>query len=143
MTQDDIVLVQQSWRKALVRKDSVANAFYLKLFEFDPAMEVIFEKDMRDSGRKLVHLISAVVRGLDRIEFLLPAVRDFGRRQAAVGIREEHYGAVATALLWSLEQTLEEDFTADVKAAWIVTYGVLSQTMRAREEIAVEEYATR
>jgi hemoglobin-like flavoprotein len=130
MTQDDIVLVQQSWRKALIRKDSVANAFYLKLFEFDPAMEMLFEKDRRDNGRKLLHLITAVVRGLDRIEFLLPAVRDFGRRQAAVGIREEHYGAVATSLLWSLEHALESEFTVEIKSAWIVTYGVLSQTMR-------------
>jgi len=130
MTQDDIVLVQQSWRKALGRKDSVADAFYLKLTELDPAMLAPFERDMRARGPKLVHLITAVVRGLDRVEFLLPAVRDFGRRQAAVGMKDEHYGAVATALLWSLEQALESDFTAEVKSAWIVTYGVLSQTMR-------------
>ena len=92
-----------------------------------------FAKDMRDHGPKLVHLITAVVRGLDRIEFLLPAVRDFGRRQALIGMKEEHYGAVATALLWSLEQALDGEFTAEVKSAWIVTYGILSQTMRARE----------
>ena len=130
MTQDDIVLVQQSWRKALGQKDSVADAFYLKLFELEPTLEAQFEKDMRGHGPKLVHLISAVVRGLDRVEFLLPAVRDFGRRQAAVGLRDEHYGAVANALLWSLEHALAAEFTAEVKSAWIVTYGVLSQTMR-------------
>jgi hemoglobin-like flavoprotein len=131
MTQDDIVLVQQSWRKALGRKDSVANAFYPKLFELDPALQPLFEADMRDQGRKLVHLITAVVRGLDRVEFLLTAVREFGRRQSSLGIRDEHYGTVATALLWSLEQALEEEFTLQVKAAWVVTYGVLSQTMTA------------
>ena len=130
MTQDDIVLVQQSWRKALGSKDSVADAFYLKLFELDPALQALFENDMRDHGRKLVHLITAVVRGLDRVEFLLPAVREFGRRQASLGMKDEHYGTVATALLWSLEQALGEEFTPQVKSAWIVTYGVLSQTMR-------------
>lgn len=134
MTQDDIVLVQQSWRKALESKDAVAQAFYLKLFELDPALQLLFENDMRDQGRKLVHLITAVVRGLDRVEFLLPAVREFGRRQASLGMNDEHYGHIATALLHSLEQQLGGEFTAPVRSAWIVTYGVLSQTMR--------EYAT-
>lgn len=130
MTQDDIVLVQQSWRKALDARDSVAETFYLKLFELDPTLKELFESDSHDHGRKLVHLITAVVRGLDRVEFLLPAVREFGRRQSALGMKDEHYGAVATALLWSLELALREEFTPQVKSAWIVTYGVLSQTMR-------------
>ena len=133
MTQDDIVLVQQSWRQALGRKDSVADAFYLKLFELDPGLQRFFELDRRDHGPKLIHLITAIVRGLDRVEFLLPAVRDFGRRQALLGLRDEHYGTVTTALLWSLEQALNGEFTPEVKSAWIVTYGVLSQTMRASD----------
>ena len=131
MTQDDIVLVQQSWRKALGNRDSVAATFYPKLFELDATLQPLFEADMRDNGRKLVHLITTVVRGLDRVEFLLPAVRDYGRRQSKSGIRDEHHGAVATALLWSLERTLDGEFTPQVKSAWIVTYGLLSQTMRA------------
>jgi nitric oxide dioxygenase len=130
MTQDDIVLVQQSWRKALENKDSVAAAFYPKLFELDATLQPLLESDMRDSGRKLLHLITTVVRGLDRVEFLLPAVRDFGRRQSKYNITEGHHSAVANALLWSLEHTLYGEFTPQVKSAWIVTYGVLSQTMR-------------
>jgi nitric oxide dioxygenase len=130
MTQDDIVLVQESWRKALGNKDSVAATFYPKLFELDATLQPLFEADARENGRKLVHLITTVVRGLDKVEFLLPAVREFGRRQSKIGIREDHHGAVATALLWSLEQTLNGEFTPQVKTAWIVTYGVLSQTMR-------------
>jgi nitric oxide dioxygenase len=131
MTQDDIVLVQQSWRKALGNKDSVAAAFYPKLFELDATLEPLFAADMRDNGRKLLHLITTVVRGLDRVEFLLPAVREFGRRQSKIGMKDEHYGAVATALLWSLERTLNGEFTPQVKSAWIVTYGVLAQTIRS------------
>ena len=70
------------------------------------------------------------MRGLDRLDALLPVVRDLGMRHVAYGVRDEHYGTVGMALLWTLEQALRDDFTPEVKSAWIKTYGVLSQTMR-------------
>ena len=36
MTNQDILLVQLSWRKVLPIKDAAAELFYLKLFELDP-----------------------------------------------------------------------------------------------------------
>ena len=36
---------------------------------------------------------------------------------------------IGAALIWTLEQGLGEAFTADVKAAWVEVYGVLSRTM--------------
>jgi hemoglobin-like flavoprotein len=77
-----------------------------------------------------MQMVTAAVRGLDRLDALLPVVRELGSRHGAYGVRDEHYGTVATALLWTLEQGLGEEFTPEVKSAWIKTYGVLSQTMR-------------
>jgi hemoglobin-like flavoprotein len=130
MTNEDILLVQLSWRKVLPIKDDVAELFYLKLFELDPALRALFSGDMEQQGAKLVQMITAAVRGLDRMDALLPVVRELGMRHAAYGVRDEHFGTVGTALLWTLEQTLRADFTPEVKSAWIKTYGVLSQPMR-------------
>ena len=138
MTHEDILLVQLSWRKALPDKDAVAELFYRRLFELDPALRSLFVEDMEQQGVRLMHLITAAVRGLDRLDALLPVVRDLGIRQAAHGVRDEHYGTVATALIWALEQALRKEFTPDVKVAWIKAYGVLSQTMR---EAAANEVA--
>ena len=131
MTNEDILLVQLSWRKVLPIKDTFAELFYLKLFEIDPALRPLFTDDLEQQGEKLVQMISAAVRGLERLDALLPVVRELGVRHNVYGVREEHYGPVGTALLWTLEQALRADFTSEVKSAWIKTYGVLSQTMRA------------
>jgi hypothetical protein len=37
---------------------------------------------------------------------------------------------VATALFWTLETALLNDFTEAVKSAWLKTLGLLSQTLR-------------
>ena len=131
MTHDDIHYVQHSWRKVLPMKETAAALFYRKLFQLDPPLRALFSHDMDQQGAKLMQMITATVRGLDRLDILLPVVRELGTRHLSYGVREEHYGPVGTALLWTLEQALREQFTPEVKSAWIKTYGVLSQTMRA------------
>lgn len=130
MTNEDILLVQLSWRKVLPVKEDLAELFYLKLFELDPALRALFREDMEQQGTKLVQMLTAAVRALDRMDALLPVVSELGMRHAAYGVRDAHYGTVGTALLWTLEQVLRADFTPEVKSAWIKTYGVLSQPMR-------------
>jgi len=58
-------------------------------------------------------------------------VQDPGRRHATYGVKDEDYGTVATALVWTLEQCLGAAFTEPVKAAWIKTYTVLADTMKS------------
>lgn len=130
MTNDDILLVQLSWQKVLPIKDTIVESFYLKLFELDPALRPLFSDDLEQHGAKLIQIITAAVRALDQLDALRPVVRDLGMRHLADGIRDEHYGTVAIAWLWALEQALPTEFTPAVKSAWIKTYGVLSQTMR-------------
>ena len=130
MTQEDIQYVQHSWLKVLPRKETAAALFYRKLFQLDPSLRALFTHDMDQQGAKLTQMITAAVRALDRLDMLLPVVRELGSRHLTYGVREEHYGPVGTALLWALEQALREQFTPEVKSAWIKTYGVLSQTMR-------------
>jgi hemoglobin-like flavoprotein len=130
MTNEDILLVQSSWRKVLLKKYAVAELFYLKLFETDPSLRALFNGDMEQQGKKLMQMIGAAVRGLDRLDALLPVVRELGTRHVAYGVSDDQYGTVGTALLWTLETVLRKDFTPEVKSAWIKTYGVLSHTMR-------------
>ncbi len=75
--------------------------------------------------------MDATVQGLDRVDVLLPVVRELGLRHPRFGDSDEHHATIAVALFWTLEKCLRDDFTPQVRSAWIKTYGVLSQTMRA------------
>ena len=61
---------------------------------------------------------------------LVPAVESLGVRHAGYGVVDKHYGTVAEALLWALEQGLGDTFTAEVKAAWTEIYGLLATVMK-------------
>ena len=130
MTPKQIELVQGSWKKVLPIADTAAGIFYAKLFDLDPALKGLFKSDMKEQGRKLMSMISVAVAGLTRLESIVPAVQDLGRRHVKYGVKDKHYDTVAAALVFTLEKGLGEAFTPEVKEAWVTTYGVLSTTMK-------------
>jgi hemoglobin-like flavoprotein len=130
MTEEQVFLVQKSWRQVVPIADTAAEMFYTKLFSLDPSLKVLFKGDMKAQGRKLMTMIGTAVGGLGRLDSLVPAVQDLGRRHVNYGVRDRDYDTVGAALLWTLEQGLGEAFTPDVKGAWVGVYGVLAGTMK-------------
>jgi hemoglobin-like flavoprotein len=130
MNPDEIALVQGTWRQVVPIKETAAELFYGKLFELDQTLKPLFEGDIKEQGRKLMTMITIAVNGLTQLDALVPAVQDLGRRHAAHSFQDVPYGAVADALLWTLEEGLGAAFTPEVKAAWSKAYGVLADTMR-------------
>jgi hemoglobin-like flavoprotein len=130
MTPEQVSLVQNSFEKVRPIAETAAQLFYDRLFEIAPEVQPLFTGDIKEQGRKLMTMLATAVASLDKIDQILPAVQELGRRHGTYGVRDEHYGLVGEALLWTLERGLGNDFTPDVKDAWAVVYGTLAQTMQ-------------
>lgn len=131
MTPEQKVLVQKSFEKVQPIADVAAQLFYNRLFELDPALRHLFKGDMKEQGQKLMNMLQIAVRGLDRMEQLVPAVSALGQRHASYNVKPEHYTTVGSALIWTLEQGLGEDFTPETREAWITVYEVLTGVMKS------------
>jgi hemoglobin-like flavoprotein len=131
MTPRQVELVQQSWAKVVPIKDEAAQIFYAKLFDANPGLQLLFKGDMAEQGRELMSMITTAVNGLSRLDAIVPAVQDLGRRHKEYGVGDGDYDTVGAALIDTLRVGLGADFTDEVMAAWIATYGVLAGTMRA------------
>ena len=136
MTSEQKVLVQSTFAKVAPIADTAAAMFYTRLFELDPSLRVLFTADLTEQGRKLMQMIAVAVNGLDRLDELVPAVRQLGVRHARYGVQDQHYDTVAEALLWTLQRGLGSDFTPAVKDAWTAVYGVLAATMKEAAAVA-------
>ena len=137
MTPDQIALVQGTWARVVPIKETAAELFYGRLFELDPRLRALFKGDIKEQGRKLMAMINVAVGSLDKLDAIVPAVKDLGRRHDGYGVKPQDYATVATALLWTLEKGLGDAFTPAVKAAWTETYTVLAKTMQTAEAPAV------
>ena len=131
MTPTQKELVQMTWEQVVPISDTAADLFYGRLFELDPQLRLLFKTDMKEQGKKLMQMITAAVRGLDKLDEIVPTVQSLGKRHAGYGVEDSHYDTVGVALLWTLEQGLGETFTREVEEAWTVVYDVLATTMKA------------
>ncbi len=130
MQTSTIQLVQTSFALIAPIADIAADLFYARLFELDSSLRPMFPGDLREQKKKLMTMLTVAVNGLTRLDQIVPAVQDLGRRHAGYGVRVEYYNTVATALLWTLEQGLGDAFTPDLRDAWIETYTLLATTMQ-------------
>ena len=130
MTPETISLVKDSWTKVEPISEQAAGLFYGRLFEVYPEVKPLFRGDMKEQGRKLMAMINTAVNALDRLESMVPAIKSMGVRHAGYGVKAEDYGKVADALLWTLGQGLGDEFTPEVKGAWVAVYTALADTMQ-------------
>jgi len=131
MTPEEIKLVKDSWAKVVPISETAAELFYGKLFELDPGVRAMFKGDMKEQGRKLMAILNTAVNALDKLDTIVPAVQDMGRRHVGYGVKDEHYDTVGEALIWTLGEGLKDAFTEDTKAAWIKVYTLVADTMKA------------
>jgi hemoglobin-like flavoprotein len=130
MTNDQVLLVQQTFVKVAPVADQAAAMFYKRLFELDPSARALFKIDLTEQGKKLMQMIGIAVAGLSKPESIKAAVEDLGRRHVGYGVTDAQYDTVGAALLWTLGQGLGPAFTKDVEAAWTEAYTLLATIMK-------------
>jgi hemoglobin-like flavoprotein len=136
MTPRQVELIRESWTKVEPIADVASTLFYDRLFELDPTLRRLFRRtDMAQQKKLLMQTLTVVVRSLDRLEQILPAIQALGRRHAGYGVRPGHYDLVGQALLWTLGQGLGDGFTPDVQDAWTQAYTTLATVMIDASEV--------
>jgi hemoglobin-like flavoprotein len=84
---------------------------------------------MKEQERKLIALITFAVSKLRNIDTIISDVQALGTRHKGYGVKDEFYGDVASALLWTLEKGLGNQWNNEVKQAWTDLYVTLAGVM--------------
>jgi hemoglobin-like flavoprotein len=136
------LLVKDSWRMVVPIAETAADLFYKRLFELRPDYRVYFKGDMVSQKRKLIAMLSFIVKAVDWPDSawreqvavendLFLIVLALGRRHSDLyAIPDATYDTVGEALLWTLDYGLGKAFTPEVRAAWTQLYTLLALTMK-------------
>lgn len=141
MNSQQIHLVQSSWAQVEPIANQAAELFYNRLFQLDPSLRPLFKGNIAEQRVRLMQMIGAAVRGLGNPDGLIPVLKSLGARHVGYGVTDDHYGTVAEALLWTLEQGLGEAFTDEVRDAWTAVYTVVAVNMQAGAREATRQAA--
>jgi hemoglobin-like flavoprotein len=130
ITKAQIELVKETWKKIIPISDIAAKNFYVRLFDQYPEIKPMFDgADLLEQCKKLIKAINMVAVSLERIETLIPMIRELGQRHVSYGVEDQHYGQVGETLLWTLEAGLKEAWSKEVEAAWTNAYTLLAGVM--------------
>lgn len=125
-------LVQESFAKVEPIADTAAEIFYAKLFEYDPKLKSLFKHDMKSQGRKLMTTLKVAVKGLDDLNSLVPVLEKIAVQHIDYGVKAEDYTPVGNALLYALKTGLGEEWTPELRQAWVDTYRIMANVMKAK-----------
>jgi len=91
MTPEQLDLVESSLVAVGPRLDDVAAAFYVRLFEIDPATRELFGVDPVAQRAKFASELAFVVSVMRRHVAFIGTAGELGRRHAASGVGLEHF----------------------------------------------------
>lgn len=129
MTPEQIALVKSSFALVTPIVDDAVADFYQRLFDRAPHLRGMFPQDLSGQRKKLAAVLGVAVGSLQRIDTLLPTLRELGAKHAGYGVKIEHYPIVGGALLETLEAGLGDAWTEEVAQAWVAAYTALSGAM--------------
>lgn len=126
-----INLVQTTFTRVQTGAELFATRLYEHLFRLDPCLCYLFPQEMPAHKEKFMAALAEIVVGLARPYPLIQhTLKPLGRRHAMYHIQSAHYHTFATALRQALADTLGNEFTAEVEAAWMEAYYLVAGVMK-------------
>ncbi|KAG7348448.1 globin-like protein [Nitzschia inconspicua] len=158
-------LVVSSWEriKAIDSYYEIAGEMLFKrLFEINPDVaayfkftdgyettdEALYKQEVfKKHATGVILTVTAAVSLLEKgdMDTLVGVLKDLGARHLSLGLKlgKSHYDLVGQALLDTLAKVLDDEFTSDVKEAWVGVYEIITDKMMEGaaqfEEISPEQ----
>lgn len=130
LSEQQVALIQNSFKKVAPIAPDAARIFYAKLFEYDPELKALFKGDMDQQGKKLMKTLGVAVAGLRDLNALVPVLEGLAIKHLDYGVEIEDYTPVGNALIYTLKAGLKDDFDDATKQAWITLLQTVIEVMR-------------
>ena len=133
LTVEQQQLVTLSFAQIVPITHQATELFYQRLWEIAPETRAMFKStDMETQGMKLMQTLGVAVRALHDLSGIDLFLYDLGQRHISYGVNKAQFALVKVALLWMLEQCLEDEFTPNMRDAWDAAYDLIADsTLRA------------
>lgn len=129
LTKETIDIIKSTVPVLEVHGKAIMTAFYQLLFENHPELLNIFNHANQREGKQQTALANAVYAAaahIDRLEDILPAVKQIAQKHRALNVKPEHYPIVGENLLAAIKKVLGDAATPEIMNAWAEAYGVIA-----------------
>ncbi|WNQ09026.1 NO-inducible flavohemoprotein [Paenibacillus aurantius] len=139
---ETIRIIQSTVPVLEVYGNAITKRFYERMFAEHPELLNIFNHANQKQGRQqqaLANAVYAAAKHIDRLEAILPAVKQIAHKHRSLGVKPEHYPIVGRHLLAAIKEVLGEAATDEIIAAWGEAYGMIAEAFIGVEQKMYEE----
>ncbi len=108
---------------------TITSRFYELLFTNHPELLNLFNHSNQHKGRQqgaLANAVYAAAVHIDRLEAILPAVKQIAHKHRSLGVKPEQYRVVGENLLKAIKDVLGDAATDEILDAWAKAYQVIA-----------------
>lgn len=108
---------------------AITKRFYQMLFEAHPELLNVFNHANQKQGRQqnaLANAVYAAALHIDKLETIVPVVKQIAHKHRSLGVKPEHYPIVGSTLLAAIKDVLGDAATEGIIRAWAEAYGVIA-----------------
>ena len=138
-----IELLAATFARVAARRDDAATIFYARLFTTAPSLRPAFKHDFESQKAKLMSALAQIVEyyriGVDPESYLAR----LGENQDGYGAQRAHFETMGDAIIFTLAQVLRDDFTPEVRAAWVAAYGEVAAAMMRAGDVSTRSLRPR
>jgi NAD(P)H-flavin reductase/hemoglobin-like flavoprotein len=135
----DVAGLRKNFADVAAHGDEVPLFFYSDLFIKHPEVRDMFPISMEAQRGHLVDALVKIVSSVDSASDLTAFLQGLGRDHRKFGAVSEHYEAVGSSLLATLEYFSGPSWTPELKSDWAAAYDLIGSVMiaaaRADEEL--------
>jgi NAD(P)H-flavin reductase len=125
----DAAGLKSSWNVVAQYGDQVPLYFYSTLFLTHPHTRELFPVSMSAQRDRLVSALGAIISNVDDLDRLAPFLHQLGRDHRKFAVVAEHYPAVGSALLATLEHFSGPEWNEELASEWEAAYGMVAKVM--------------
>lgn len=129
MSPHELALLQKSWGRFVSHGNDAGISFYKRMFAAYPSIRPLFGEGLHEQALKLMNMLNIVINGMHNLAALEESLLELGAKHRQYGVEDEHYVIVGECLLATLEEGLDEEFTEEVRAAWVRAYEIIADIM--------------
>lgn len=130
LSQKTIDIIKSTIPVLEVKGIEITSVFYKNLFTNHPELLNIFNHTNQQKGRQqtaLANTVLAAAKNIDKLESILPVVKQIAQKHRSLLVQPEHYPIVGEHLLGAIKEVLGDAATDEIIAAWAESYGIIAQ----------------
>ncbi|XP_031556128.1 globin-1-like [Actinia tenebrosa] len=135
-------LVRETWETVELYKNNVGKQTFLRFFENNPEFQKLFPEfkelkyeelqkanALHGHAKRVMKAVENAVSAMDDAVSFSAYLEELGRRHVARSLKPSYLDAMQAALMDSLRQTLQSEWTDETAIAWNKLFRFIADTM--------------